>query len=264
MADAFEAEDLPTSNYAFGGAEADREEGFNPDLSFQRRLFERLEDDNLGARPLVVVQAGANDFKDTVGDRRAARRDGRATAGALGEVAEELVEAGIGDLMIFTLPNLGRVPKYARHEDPGAARSATAYTRAFNRRLAGEIAALRGDGTTVLTVDVHALFNTLLADPVSWGVRNARLPCIGDDGKLCTRGQERRRAFFDRSHPNEIVHRGLADAVLAELESTASGIAAAPPRTGAHPVAPVPVPLPAALLLGGLLALGIAARRPRR
>ena len=88
-------------------------------------------------------------------------------------------------------------------------------------------------------------------------MRNTRTPCIDEAGNVCTPRQAWRRAFFDRTHINAVVHRRLAEAVFAELGD--------PVAVSAAKAAPAPVPLPggAGLLVAGLAVLGLVARRRR-
>ena len=68
------------------------------------------------------------------------------------------------------------------------------------------------------------------------------MPCIISATSICSPERANELAFFDPLHPNGVIHGEIAGIVGAE-------------------VAPVPLPAPALLLLSGLAALGLAARR---
>jgi outer membrane lipase/esterase len=251
----FRALDLPTGNHAWGGAEADASD-LNFDLGLQASRYRLIDDDRRGDRPLATIWAGANDFKDVVGDPNPdVLAEARDAASAVGDAAASLSRAGVHDFLIFNMPDLGKVPKYRSRDDPADALSATVYTRAYNRQLGAEIAGLRDDGVSVTAVNSYGLFNAMIADPARFGLRNMTVPClIGDT--VCSGPAARRRAFFDEIHPNFVVHQRIAEAALAAIATApAGGVAAL-----AAP-APVPLPAPAGLLAAGLLSLGLLVHR---
>ena len=186
------------------------------------------------------------------------RAEALGAAGAVGAAAASLGRAGVQDFLIFNMPDLGRVPKYAQRDDPADALSATVYIRVYNRHLNLQIAELRKDGATVTRVNSYALFNAMIADPRSFGLRNMTDPCLQGD-QVCSDRAARRRAFFDEIHPNFVVHERIAEAALAAIAGSAT------PKAFAAAGAPAPVPLraPAALLVAGALWLGLLGLRRR-
>ncbi len=258
----FRAEGVRTGAYAFGGAQAATNFDGIPDLSLQRREY--LARARKGPDPLVAIWAGANDVIRAVG-RNNANSAARDAAKAVGQAAESLHRNGVDTFLIFNLPDLGQTPKFARRDDPTDARRATRATLLFNERLDERVVRLRDRGATVLEVDVYGLFVAMVDDPEAFGVRNVRTPCLRG-GKVCSKAQARRRAFFDSLHPNAVIHAGLADAVRAVLAAAAPGRSAAPfalAGQAAPAVAAVPLPAPAVLLLAGIASLGFVTRRRR-
>ncbi len=251
VADAFRAERLPTGIHAWGGATARTTNDGIPDLWAQATRYRALDDDRRGDRPLLALWAGGNDILNTSGTARSARV-GRAAARAVGDTAALLARGGVGDFLIFDLPDLGRIPKYA-DSDRGA-RAATAGARAFNRQLRREIIALREDGATVRKVSSYALFNALLDDPRAFGLRDATTPCLDGNDNPCSTRQGRQRAFFDEIHPNFVLHRRIAETAMDGIDASGSARSVAS-------VAPVPLPGAAGLLLIALAGLVAAARR---
>lgn len=253
VADAFRAERLPTGIHAWGGATARTTNDGIPDLRAQAARYRSLDGDRRGERPLLALWAGGNDVLNTSGTTRSARV-GRAAARAVGDTAALLTRGGVGDFLIFDLPDLGRIPKYA--DNTAGARAATAGARAFNRQLRREIIALRKDGATVRKVSSYALFNALLEDPRAFGLRDATTPCLDGNDNPCSARQGRQRAFFDEIHPNYVLHRRIAETAMGEIDAggavSASAVAS---------VAPVPLPGAAGLLLVAIAGLAAVARR---
>ena len=261
MARKFRRQGLPTSIGAWAGAKA-RSDGVGvPDLRMQALRYAALDEDRRGDRPLVAIWAGSNDLIGAVNAPRIAAV-GRRAARAVGNTARGLALAGVEDLMIFNLPDLGKVPRYARRTGSDDAAAETRGARAFNRALDRQVDALRDDGLTVTEIDIHRLLDRVFANPRAYGLANVTTPCLDADDNPCTPRQARRRAFFDNLHPNYVFHRRIAETALAALDAGAAR-AAAP---AAAPIAPAPVPLPAAagLLLGALAALGVLRGKRRR
>jgi outer membrane lipase/esterase len=258
----FRRQSLPTSIEAWAGAKA-RSDGIGvPDLGMQALRYAALDEDRRGDRPLVAIWAGSNDLIDAVNAPRIAAV-GRRGARAVGTTARGLALTGVEDFLIFNLPDLGRVPRYARRAGSGDAAAETRGARAFNRALDRQLDALRDDGLTVTEVDMHRLLDRVFAKPRAYGLANVTTPCLDARDNPCTPRQARRRAFFDNLHPNYVFHRRIAEAALAALGTRAAAAAAAPV---AAPIAPAPVPLPpaAGLLLGAVAALGLCRGGRRR
>jgi phospholipase/lecithinase/hemolysin len=254
--DEFKALDIPTGNHAWGGARADGGSDLNPDLGLQVSRYRLIDEDRRGDRPLAAIFIGANDFLEVSGDDDA-RAAGKSAARSVGDAADSLTRAGVDDFLMFYLPDLGKVPKYA--SDPEDSLAATEYTRGFNRRLRREMNDLQDDGASVTRVNTLVLFNAMIADPEAYGVRNTTDPCLnGND--VCSDSEARDRAFFDELHPNYVVHERIAEAALAAI--SASGLSSSIVAATAGPT-PVPLPAPAWLLAGGLIWLGMLSRRRR-
>lgn len=261
VARAFRKQGVDTGNFAFGGAKARTDRDGIPDLKVQLGEYAALGPRDIGGRPLVALWAGGNDVLQADGGFRAL---GKSAADSVGDVARSLARAGVGDIMILNLPDIGSVP--SANGSPRESRQATAASRAFNRELDRQVARLTDNGVNVYSVDVHALFSALIAHPRRFGVSNVTTPCLDDDDNPCTPRQERQRAFFDSTHPSTIVHGHIAAAARDALRGGgASGVAIAA-TTAAAPVTIAPVPLPATglLLLAGVGGLGLAGFVRRR
>lgn len=270
VAAAFQAQGGRARNFAYGGAYAlDNGEPYPdviPDLQDQRRrLVDRVD-----PRPndLGVIWIGGNDLLRRVG-RDNIRQVANRAADEVFDAARALQRNGFGAVMLFNMPNLADIPRYAgaNAADRNSARNGS---RAYNDRLADRIGQLRGRGMEVVEVDVYNLFADVIARPGAYGLENLTTPCIRGGRDRCTAAQARVTAFADDIHPSAALHRILANHVLDLLAPSAAVAAlldgaAAPVRAGAPAAqdrpAPVPLPAPALLLLAGLGALGLASRR---
>ena len=166
-----------------------------------------------------------------------------AAVGAATAVAESistLRREGVRNVVVLNLPSLDTVPLFTS-APAGAAALAGLGSDLFNDTLAGLIDGMERK-KRITQIDIEALFADLIADPQKYGVENATVPCIIPATSICSPEQALKLAFFDPLHPNSVIHGEIAGIVGAK-------------------VAPVPLPAPALLLLSGLAALGLAARR---
>jgi phospholipase/lecithinase/hemolysin len=238
----FAAKGLATDNFAFGGSRAVPDPAVPlPALPTQLGFFAAGSAGRLGDRPVVSIWSGANDVIAGVAATHAMAA-GRAAARAVGSSAMALSEMGVKDILVFNLPDLGSTPRYALSGDPVAQARASNGSAAFNKTLFRQVSLLEDSGVNVINVDISRLFRQLIANPEAFGVKNATIPCLSPGAPPCSASEALDRAFFDPLHPNSVIHGYIADTVRTE-------------------VAPVPLPLPAALLLAALAGLGIAARR---
>ncbi len=264
VARAFRAEDLRTRNYAIGGARARTNLDPIPDLWAQRRIFLNKGKPDPDTLPAFFI--GGNDLLDRVG-RSSIRRVARKAAAEVIDAADSLRRNGVETSLIFNMPNLADIPRYATASD-GKRRSATRGSIKFNNRLARGIEELRGKGMTVVEVDTFGLFSSVVANPSSFGITNLTKPCLKDGRNRCTADEAARSAFADSIHPSATLHAILGSHVLDLLNASASAVGVAGPipastvmRTPVAAVAPVPLPAPAALLIVGFGALALASRR---
>jgi phospholipase/lecithinase/hemolysin len=270
VARVFRDEGHETRNYAFGGAWARTNRDLIPDLHAQRLTFRNRADP--GPDALAAVWAGGNDLLKGIGDpgvRRVARR----AADAATDTAAALYRNGIDTALIFNMPNLADIPRYAESE-ARKRRAAARGSKAYNVRLRQGIRDLRDSGMRVIAVDTYGIYDDVVANPRAFGIDNVSEPCLVDDRVVCTRREARRSAFFDRIHPSATLHAILGDHVLGLLDAgpSSSLLARSEARIGSVSrqggaeqarVAPVPLPAPAFLLLGALACLGLGARRRR-
>ncbi len=247
VADDFAAKGLPSHNYAYAYATAVETDDaalgrpFNaPDLADQLDTFAK-SGAVLGRRPVATLWFGANDLLTTMAATPTPDAVGAAAvaaAGAVGAGIGRLADLGVGDILVFNLPPLELAPQF-NTAPPEVAALAKFGADTFNASLAELIAGLGGTAR-VTTIDIHTAFTDLVAHPAKYGVSDVTHPCF-DGVTRCTDAEALERAFFDKVHPNSVVHADIAELVRKD-------------------VAPVPLPAPGLLLLVGLAGLAAAGR----
>ena len=237
----FAAAGLPAVNYAFGGARVVPNGDSVPDLPVQAALA-GLAGLWSGAEDLVSIWAGANDAFAAIGSPIQKALVETAADTVVATIAG-LAIAGVENVLVFTLPDLGETPLY-RVLQPSLAAAATTASTQFNDRLLAGLGVLsRIGGPNLFVLDTFRTLDTSgYAEPV--------FPCFLPDPavaaalgrpQLC--GNPGDYVYFDPVHPTARVHRtieGLARGILGET-------------------APVPLPAGGLLLLAALA--GLALRR---
>lgn len=264
VARAFRDEGLKTRNMAFGGARARTNLDPIPDLWLQRRTF--LDRGAPDPDMLAAFFIGGNDLLDRVG-RSSIRRVAREAAGEVIDAADSLRRNGVGTALIFSMPNLADIPRYANASD-GKRRSATRGSVKYNKRLSRGVDELRDKGMKVIEVDTFGLFADVVARPDAYGITNLTRGCLKNGRNRCSEEEAAASAFADSIHPSATLHAILGAHVLDLLNPSASAIRVAGPvpapdaiRSSAATIAPVPLPAPVALLAAALAGLGLVARR---
>jgi outer membrane lipase/esterase len=241
----FAAAGLATGNFAFGGANAvtDAVDAI-PDLLLQLGIAEAsVSPSDLGLKPLVSLWFGANDIFNELDKptptTESAVAVAQAAAAAVAGAAAFIAQNGLTNIILFNLPDLGKIPRFAAIQTDDADK-ATAATTAFNARLALSAAVLRSQGVNVIEIDVKTLFDELVAEPKTFGLKDATDICFKPAvPSLCTPERLAELAFFDQSHPTATVHKVIAQNVLAAI----------------------PLPASALMLLAGLAGLAALRRR---
>ena len=213
VGDMFEQADKPVVNVAYGGARVVTNGDIVPDMPQQLDEIAGLTQTQLGTRPLGAVWLGANDLFALIDGglqgeplEQASRTVAQAMLDGLTRLTGEI---GIGDLVVFTLPDLSLTPRY---RGTPLARPAETASEAFNAALRG---GLPGVPATVTLVEIDVFFDELVQHPTMFGVADATVPCVIPDAPICERPDA--RAFYDAVHPSAPLHAAIADTVEAEL-----------------------------------------------
>lgn len=244
-----------SANLAFGGAQAVPDDDGIPDLPEQLGLLASFPEGAFGEAGLATILLGANDLFAAIGTGPVAET-ATAAADAVIQGARSVLDLGLSEVAVLTLPDLALTPLYTLFQ-PELRDEAALAADLFNARLDEGLAALDAEGLALTRVDTRAFFADLLSDPGAYGIEEPLIPCLFPSAEaaaafgqepLCDLATEApRRAYFDGVHPSGTVHAAFADYVEAALVP-----------------APIPVPAGGFLALGGLLALGALGRRRGR
>lgn len=219
--DEFDRAGKTTVNLAYGGATAT---GSSPiDLAQQVQDF-ALSPEEKGTRPLVSVWFGGNDLLAGFTPQNAL-----AAAATVGSAITTLQGLGVNDFLVFTLPDLGKIPltqsaAFTQEQRAGI----SAISSLFNSTLAS----LFPTDAHISYIDVFTLTSDV-TDPDNPFGFSSTATCQGAISPTCEE-----TPFWDAIHPSSAAHDIIETEVRAAL-------------------APIPLPAGAWLLLTGLgLVLG--------
>ena len=138
----------------------------------------------------------------------------------------QLQAAGVKNMLVFNLPNIGLTPD-ATEEGASAAAALTGLSGLYNGELNAGIQQL---GRGVIPVNTYALLNELIANPSAYGFTNVTTPAcgVGSSSVQCgpqgsglpytyAPGTNETYLFADGVHPTLAADRLLSQAVLAEI-----------------------------------------------
>lgn len=135
-------------------------------------------------------------------------------ANELGAQIARLQAAGVSQLLVIGLPDIGKTPFGTSSGNAGAA-LLSGLSSAFNTTLTAGLA-----GKNLLYFDGAKLFDTILADPSAYGFTNTSVPACGAASALgCAPGAAAEGAMFaDGVHPSASLHKVISDWVYGSLE----------------------------------------------
>ena len=225
-------------DYAFGGARTTAS-GAGPGgfpFSATTQLGQFLATPGaLPASALFVIAIGGNDVRSTAEAVAADPANAFAIIGAgaasfatgVGAMVDSLQARGAQNIVVWGAPDVGRSPfAIATNTVAGATAISNAFNSALALRLAGEAG--------VTPFDIASLVGTVASNPGAFGLTNVTDACGAIIG--CNPSQY---LFWDAIHPTSAGHALIASAMLAA----------------------VPEPASVMLMLGGLVAVVVSARR---
>ncbi|BDI17260.1 esterase [Nostoc cf. commune SO-36] len=206
---------VPTQgiNFAFGGASSGLGNALVPDprlpgvLKQVLGFAETLKTNNQTADPdaLYTLWGGANDFFFIN------PKDSATPINNISLALNTLVEIGAKNILVFNLPDLGKVPAATIGRNPTTLSQSTSD---FNLGLATTVSALsKNPDLNIIPIDIYSLFN----QASELGITNAKESCLSRLD-ICKPG-DNKFLFWDDFHPTTGVHKAIADAALAAIDA---------------------------------------------
>lgn len=153
-----------------------------------------------GANDLVTLWTGANDFLD-------GQTDPAVPANNVKGHVQQLVNAGVKNILVINLPPLGDTPRYRNTADAAVMTSRAAQ---FNTSVwAGlDSIAAASPAVTIYRGDMFGLFAQALNRPTDFGFMNVTDPALRADGTVAPNPDQ--YLFYDTIHPTRAGHTVLA------------------------------------------------------
>ncbi|WP_373530509.1 SGNH/GDSL hydrolase family protein [Nostoc sp.] len=167
----------------------------------------------LDPNALYAVWGGANDY--VFGQATNATQ----TAQNLSDAVGLLASSGAKNILVFNLPDLGKIPFAFATEQSN---NLTALTNDHNNKLAEELGKFSNNSDlNLISVDVFSLFNQVQANPGKFGFKDVTNPCLVGNFQtiISVCPQPNDYLFFDSVHPTTGVHQLVANAALAAIEA---------------------------------------------
>ncbi|MEH2250860.1 SGNH/GDSL hydrolase family protein [Nostoc sp.] len=207
---------IPTQgiNFAIGGASSGLGNAVVPDPNLPGVLKQvqsyagTLKANNQTADPdaLYTLWGGANDFFFLNPE------DSATPINNISLALNTLVKVGAKNILVFNLPDLGKLPAAKINNRNPATLSKS--TSEFNLGLAKTVSALnQNPNLNIISVDTYSLFNQASA----LGFTNVTESCLSRLD-ICNPGNNK-FLIWDGFHPTTAAHKVIADAALAAIEA---------------------------------------------
>ena len=237
---------LGGTDYAYGGAETGDTPQNSGDLRqpllslpFQLKQFEAvgLFGNSPAKDALYTLSIGGNDILSILADTSLSvaqqARDVAAAVANESAAVLRLAADGARNLLVFSVPDLGRIPEVTfgladGSDRPNAATNvrASALAASYNNQLAVALSAAQvRTGIQITTIDLYALTNAALNNPAAYGLNSTAVPVWTgrfDDAKsgiLASTDQavQNQSFFWDDVHPTTAIHNNVANLARAAL-----------------------------------------------
>ncbi|MBM6592987.1 SGNH/GDSL hydrolase family protein [Microvirga pudoricolor] len=226
---------IVADNVALGGAEASTESGDNPAqklINLSAQVDAYLPGGNpffggggsvaLGTAASILI--GSNDF---LNERPATPAQGadlvNRIVGSISEAVSDLARAGVGHVILFTLPNITDAPA-SRSLTPAQREASDDLIAATNQGIASVVTQASSlIGATL--VDLNRLEAEIRVDRETFGLKVLETPLytkVGDNlvsTGVTSQASASQVAFFDPLHPTETVHKIIAAFAEATLKA---------------------------------------------
>jgi outer membrane lipase/esterase len=184
---------------------------------------------------LYSMWGGANDiFYHAAAAGVGAETSDQAQAGVAGAAVQELKligqlqAAGVKNILVFNLPNIGTTPEAAAQGPAGEAALA-GLSQLFNGQLNAGLAQMK---TGIIPINAYGLLTEVVANPTAYGFTNATTPACGagSSSVQCgpqgsglpytyAPGTDQSYVFADGVHPTTAAHALLGQYVLSVLQA---------------------------------------------
>jgi outer membrane lipase/esterase len=212
---------LPASsidNFAVGGATSGTNNTINstllPGLSTELDRF-LLTSPTLNPNRLFIIWAGANDYLGGGVTNPAT------VVGNISTAVQRLTTAGAQQLIVFNLPDLGKIPAGAAN--PAQSAALTQLSAAHNNSLRASLQTISqtNPNVSIIPTDVAALFNAATTNPARFGLTNVTQPCLNTaTGAICANPDT--YLFWDELHPTAAGHRLISAYALDTVTASRS------------------------------------------
>jgi len=177
---------------------------------------------DFGENDLVSIWAGANNlfFTVTITDYEVMALQ---AASDMYTNIENLILKGAKNLLILNLPDIGNTPCYKNDEEGKA--NASLFSTTFNAALFENVELLKiaNPDTDFIYIDMYAIFNDLLYNPLAYGfeIVDTSLISVYDNGHLPTDEESSKYLFYDDVHPTTAGHQMLATLIYSQIPEPA-------------------------------------------
>lgn len=212
---------IPTQgiNFAFGGSNSGLDNAFipgTPGVQAQVNLFTSTQEADPNA--LYAIWSGANDYLFSTNSNPTT------TVNNISNQVKSLVSDGAKNILVFNLPDLGKVPLVS-----GSSQFSTALTTlsvAHNTELAASLNQLSSKlDASIIPVDINFLFNQAEADPAKFGFKDVNNACVpynfnqitSGNFKVCSNPDD--FLFYDLVHPTTKAQKLIAQTALSAINS---------------------------------------------
>jgi phospholipase/lecithinase/hemolysin len=213
---------IPTQgiNFAFGGSNSGVNNAFipgAPGVQAQVNIFTSAQQ-TVDPNALYAIWGGANDYLFTTSP------DSTTVVNNISNQVKSLVSGGAKNILVFNLPDLGKVPLYS-----GSSQVSTALTglsALHNTQLATSLNQLSSQlDASIIPVDINSLFNQVEADPTKFGFTDVANACVpynttqitSGNFKVCSEPND--FLFYDLVHPTTKAQKIIAQTALSAINA---------------------------------------------
>jgi outer membrane lipase/esterase len=202
---------LGGTNFAWGGARAESTAASDvPDTIDQVNTFKTaLNGASADKNAIYVLDGGGNDIVPALLSSNPTDVLNAALA-AMQQSIQILLGAGVQNILLFNVPDVGKTPAVAPL-GPAASAGATFLTEQYNQGLALIEQGFDAQGFNVRMADLFGLNTDVFQNPGAFGFTNVTAPCLAN-GAVCANPDE--YFYWDTFHPTAATGRLLAAELL--------------------------------------------------